>query len=180
MKLAVVFPGLGYHKDKPLLYYGQEVLKEVGYDRLDFIDYGKLEKSVEKDGIKAVFEELYVSSKTQLDQLDYSHYEEVVFLSKSIGTCVSACYVEENDLNVKQVLYTPIELTYSWPIASSIAFVGDKDDWSNFETVVSLSAKTSVPLFTYHGANHSLKTRDTLESLDILKDVITKTKEFLK
>ena len=26
-KLAVIFPGIGYHTDKPLLYYGKKLVK---------------------------------------------------------------------------------------------------------------------------------------------------------
>ena len=31
MKLVVCFPGIGYHCDKPLLYYGRRVAESVGY-----------------------------------------------------------------------------------------------------------------------------------------------------
>ena len=30
-KLAVIFPGVGYHADKPLLYYGRKLAKQHGY-----------------------------------------------------------------------------------------------------------------------------------------------------
>ena len=28
-KLAVIFPGIGYHTDKPLLYYGKKLAKNM-------------------------------------------------------------------------------------------------------------------------------------------------------
>ena len=31
-KLAIIFPGVGYHKDKPLLYYSSKLVKGLGYD----------------------------------------------------------------------------------------------------------------------------------------------------
>lgn len=31
-KLAVFFPGIGYHSDKPLLYYSSKIAQELGYD----------------------------------------------------------------------------------------------------------------------------------------------------
>lgn len=34
-KLAVIFPGIGYHSDKPLLYYSKKVAKRLGYEILD-------------------------------------------------------------------------------------------------------------------------------------------------
>ena len=32
MKLAVIFPGIGYHTDKPLLYYGKKLAASYGYE----------------------------------------------------------------------------------------------------------------------------------------------------
>ena len=34
MKLAVLFPGIGYHCDKPILYFARELAKQVGYDEV--------------------------------------------------------------------------------------------------------------------------------------------------
>ena len=31
-KLAVIFPGVGYHSDKPLLYYSKKLAKNHGYE----------------------------------------------------------------------------------------------------------------------------------------------------
>ena len=32
MKLAILFPGIGYHTDKPLLYYSKKILKNMDYE----------------------------------------------------------------------------------------------------------------------------------------------------
>ena len=32
MKLAILFPGIGYHTDKPLLYYSKKILKNMNYE----------------------------------------------------------------------------------------------------------------------------------------------------
>ena len=34
-KLAVVFPGIGYHVDKPLLFHTRKLLRELGYEVTD-------------------------------------------------------------------------------------------------------------------------------------------------
>ena len=31
-KLAIFFPGIGYHADKPLLYYSRKLAGEAGYE----------------------------------------------------------------------------------------------------------------------------------------------------
>ena len=33
MKAAVFFPGIGYHCDKPLLYYSRKLSQECGYEQ---------------------------------------------------------------------------------------------------------------------------------------------------
>mgnify|MGYP004878678517 CR=1 FL=1 len=40
-KICVVFPGIGYHTDKPLLYYSKKYMIAHGYDIVD-VTYGKL------------------------------------------------------------------------------------------------------------------------------------------
>lgn len=45
--------------------------------------------------------------------------------------------------------------------------------------MIALSEKKGIPIFSYESANHSLETGDALECLEILTDVMTKTKAFL-
>ena len=39
MKIAVFFPGIGYHCDKPLLYYVRKLAQECGYEKIVLLDY---------------------------------------------------------------------------------------------------------------------------------------------
>ena len=50
-KLAVIFPGVGYHTDKPLLYYSKKLASRNGYEIVE-VPYGKFPKGVlkRKDG----------------------------------------------------------------------------------------------------------------------------------
>lgn len=38
-KVVVSFPGIGYHCDKPLLYYGRKIAHEYGYDKEIKVEY---------------------------------------------------------------------------------------------------------------------------------------------
>ena len=38
-KLAIYFPGIGYHCDKPLLYYSRSLARELGYQECRNISY---------------------------------------------------------------------------------------------------------------------------------------------
>lgn len=39
MKLVVCFPGIGYHCDKPLLYYSRKLAAAAGYDHEIALNY---------------------------------------------------------------------------------------------------------------------------------------------
>ena len=39
MKLAVYFPGVGYHCDKPLLYYARKIAAACGFDQHITLSY---------------------------------------------------------------------------------------------------------------------------------------------
>ena len=48
-KLAVIFPGVGYHTDKPLLYYSKKLAFQNGYEIVE-VPYGKFPKGVKGPG----------------------------------------------------------------------------------------------------------------------------------
>ena len=58
-KIAVIFPGMGYNTDKPLLYYTKKLAKAADYDVID-VTYELPVKSKDilndKEGMKATFE----------------------------------------------------------------------------------------------------------------------------
>ena len=47
-KLCVIFPGVGYHKDKPLLYYASRLASKSGYDILS-VEYSNLPQKIKGD-----------------------------------------------------------------------------------------------------------------------------------
>ena len=54
-KICVVFPGIGYHTDKPLLYYSKKYMIAHGYDIVD-VTYGKLSGHLPEE-IQKVFDD---------------------------------------------------------------------------------------------------------------------------
>ena len=47
-KLAVLFPGIGYHCDKPLLYYSKKCLSAYGYEIIE-VNYKHFPHTKDKD-----------------------------------------------------------------------------------------------------------------------------------
>ena len=98
-----------------------------------------------------------------------------MFISKSVGTAISSAYVQK----YKQILYTPLEETYKFEHSDAIAFLGTIDPWSNTANVEMLSKKQNVPIYMYKKADHSLETGDIIKDIEILEDVMKRTKKYL-
>lgn len=181
MKLTVCFPGIGYHCDKPLLYYSRKLAAATGYDHTLLLNY-----TCQKDGLRgnpaalhAAFEELYAQADAQLADVDWQQYDDVLFLSKSIGTAIAAAYAQRHGLACRHVLYTPLALTFTFAPQNAIAFLGTADPWSDIPALTAQIRAASTPLYLYENANHSLETPDVLQNLDILKDAMQKTSDFI-
>mgnify|MGYP002246976553 CR=1 FL=1 len=100
MKLVVCFPGIDYHCDKPLLYYSRKLAACAGYDHTLLLQY-----TYHKDGLRGspaalreAFDTLYAQAEAQLSAVDWPQYDDVLFLSKSIGTAVSAAFAQRHGI----------------------------------------------------------------------------------
>ena len=82
-KIAVIFPGVGYHVDKPLLYYSRKLAGQYGYE-IVCADYGKLPSCIKGDMKKMyeAYEQALANVTEKLSALDFSSYDRVLFISK--------------------------------------------------------------------------------------------------
>lgn len=180
-KLAVFFPGIGYHCDKPLLYYSQKLVKLMGYDESVCLKYsydgGNIKGNREK--MEEAFHALYQQTQDGLKDIDFEKYEEVVFISKSIGTIIAAAYEMQNKMTCKNVFFTPLEDTFSFQPKGGIAFTGTADNWVCHENIVELCRQYALPLHIYLDANHSLETGKVDCDLQEMEIIMNKVKEYL-
>ena len=181
MKIAVVFPGIGYHCDKPLLYYARKIANECGYEEVITLDYsydgGNIRGNKEK--MEAAFKALYVQAVKALSDIDFTQYEDVLFISKSVGTIIASAYAKEYGIECRQVLYTPLEYTFNYEHLDAIAFIGSADPWSDVDEVIKLSTSQGVPISLYKDTNHSLEGPDAEHNIVMLCDVMKRTKEYI-
>lgn len=123
-KIAVLFPGIGYTCDKPLLYYSAKLAAEKGFEVVR-VPYGNFPPNVKGDAAKMY--QCFVSAREQsediLKDVAWSDYDEIVFFSKSVGTVVALSYASEHGINVRQVLYTPLVETFRFPVGDGAAGV---------------------------------------------------------
>lgn len=181
MKIAVFFPGIGYHCDKPLLYYAKKLVHEYGYEKIVMLEYSYDGKNIRGDEKKMqeAFEVLYVQAERKLKEIAFDKYNEVLFVSKSVGTIIASAYAEKYSLTCCQVLYTPLEQTFFFEHENAVAFIGTADPWSDVQKVIQMAEGQKVPVYVYEEANHSLETKATLKNLDILKSVMERTAKYI-
>lgn len=190
--LVILFPGIGYTCDKPLLYYGRKIAFESGYNDCHLIKFEKIDKTGLQDNpdkMMKIFNKLFAATKKSLTEIDWTAYDKILFVSKSIGTIVATAYenelvasMREKDIvlpPIKQILFTPLEQTFISHPANAIGFTGTKDPWCNYSEVIRLANEQYIPINVYEDANHSLETGDSVKDIENLKNVIEICSRFL-
>lgn len=181
MKAAVIFPGIGYHTDKPLLYYGKKLAKEAGYEIIE-VNYKGFPENVK--GNQEKMKQSYKLARTQTEEMlgdvNFKEYESVLFISKSIGTVVAADYDNVHDVNAKHIYFTPVPQTFSVVRENSgIVFHGLNDPWCETTVVEENCKNLCLSLKTFADANHSLETGDCLRDLKIMSMVFESLKDVI-
>lgn len=182
-KLAVVFPGIGYTVDKPLLYFSRKIAAENGYE-IKLLPYAGLPAKILGDREK--MEESYrialVQSREMLAEMDFTAYDEIFFIGKSIGTAVAAQIAADILRPVRLLLYTPLEETFLFSLKDSIVFTGLADPWVGKESsrIPQLCEERGIPCHVIPGANHSLETGEAQADLRNLVEIMEKTEQFIR
>lgn len=180
-RLALIFPGLRYTCDMPLLYYSTELLLERGCDVLQlWIDSEAPE-----------FEPISQAELTQ-QLLEYSEalliagknggtYNDLLLVGKSLGTLTMTLMLTNDQafLNETTIWFTPL---VNLPPVSQVmlslsgpAFIagGDADPTFEQEAVSQIKAKPNTTVTVLKDANHSLEIPgDPIRSLQILSRVL--------
>ena len=175
MKLAVIFPGIGYHSDKPLLYFSKKLAAEAEYEIVE-IEYQDMPENIKGNSDR--MNQAYVIALDQTRQIledkDMDSYDNILFISKSIGTAVAAGYARKHDLNVRHLFFTPLEGSFKVLPDNSpcIVFHGDKDPWAADWAIHHLCWEKNCPEYLYQGGNHSIETGDAETDLKNLTEIM--------
>ena len=172
-KIAVVFPGVGYTKDRPLLYYSGKLAVKHGYE-LKHIDFTGLKWSKEKlkdrDFLDETMKTCLKMTENSLEELGDISNDEIVFISKSIGTVVATAYAKKKNLKVKQICFSPLELISDYvEEGNAELFCADADPYADFETVHKIAVNKKLNIHRIAGGNHSLETGDIDKDIDNLR-----------
>ncbi|MCD7737741.1 MAG: alpha/beta hydrolase [Lachnospiraceae bacterium] len=179
-KIAVVFPGIGYHTDKPLLYFSKKLAIQHGYEIKD-VPYGGFDKNIKGDSVKmyAAFESAVAQCEELLKNVNFDEYASILFISKSIGTAVAAAYGAKRGIQTRNIFFTPVQQSFQVMKDEGILFHGTADPWLNHEIFLRECGKTEYPYYLVEGGNHSLETGDALRDLDNLRWIMEKVEHYM-
>ncbi len=181
MKLAVVFPGIGYQADKPLLYYSKKIARNCGYESID-VQYGDFPPDAKgsPEKMEACFYKALSQTETFLEQVDFSSCEKILFISKSVGTAVASAYGQSRHLKTRNLYFTPVELSFRFMAQPGLVFHGTDDAWVETALVKKECERLALPLRIIERANHSLETGDVRLDLRNLQKIMEKVEEYIK
>lgn len=178
--IAVIFPGIGYTCEKPLLYYAAKLAMKKGFE-IRRICYKDMPSGVKGDKrkMKLAFLQGLKCAEEELSDVTWKQYSRILFIGKSVGTVIAAAFANKYNLPVRSICYTPVEETFLFADANSIMFHGTADPWAVTSVVQTGCQRLRIPLYLTENANHSLETGDLMTDLDTLKKVMLKSEEFI-
>ena len=183
-KIAVIFPGVGYNKDRPLLYYSGKLAANAGYE-LIHMDFSDIEWSKEQLKDKAFLEQTLKTclerTKDTLsgkrvgaaDRRSDEGSSDIIFISKSIGTVVATAYARENGIDARHICFSPLEMTGDYiNEEGGIFFYGDNDPYAYYLDIEKVIQDKKLKSVKIQGGNHSLETGDVLTDVKNLESII--------
>lgn len=181
-KLALIFPGIGYGFDRPLLYYSQKLAKSRGYEVRQICLQVSLDRTLPNlRRMEQGCEQAVRQAETILSAMDLSPYQEILLIGKSIGTVAAASVGAFDGFPVRthSVLYTPLAQTFRLPLHNAAVFTGTADPWVKPGEIPALCDAAQIPCYLHEGANHSLETGDVMTDLEILRSCMERTDALL-
>ena len=183
--MALIFPGLRYSCDMPLLYFSSQCLLQRGYDVLQLtIDYGAgdfqgLSRLDQARRLASDAAALVAAGRAQRS------YDRMVAVGKSIGT-ISLASLVASGLTARTIWLTPL---LRQPLLVQAAqkclvpalFISSRDDPTYDEQGLSsiLEARQAEAL-TFSEADHRLEVPGDLgKTLSILKEVMERVEAFV-
>ncbi|MDH6669828.1 putative alpha/beta-hydrolase family hydrolase [Paenibacillus sp. LBL] len=168
-KLVVLFPGKNYPCDKPCLHFAGTSSIQSGFDLL-VLEYGyqAARTDLDMNELQRVIEDSYESVQRII-----SKYNQVVFISKSIGTIVAGEVHEQLEIPVKHLFLTPIKDTIHYVNKfNGLVVYGTKDEVFNHVLANQINIDKAREVIEIPNASHSLEAPSVEESIEILSKLV--------
>ena len=177
-KLLVEFPGRNYSCDKPLLYYCGKVFADRGYDVIR-LDYNYRLRG-DKNNIDELVEEAKDIVLKQLNMVDFSVYEDIVFVSKSMGCALAGFFEQHYGIRARHIYLTPVDGSLKYMQRGKCIVVSGKEDTILESRKLKIyCVQQDIPLKQFEEVGHSLEhPTDINRTFAILMVIIRLYKEF--
>lgn len=178
MKRAVVlFPGVRYGCEAPLLYYAGIVFRRRGYEKRE-ISYPPelLLPAPLEDKIRIAKD----SVLEQLKGMSLDSCEDVVFVSKSIGTALAGWAAAQLPFPVRHIYLTPLEQTLPYINGEQDVTIGaGEDEYLPASRLEAYCRENSIPVTIYPGVGHRLEDKNSSKrTLQLLGEVVERYESF--
>ena len=177
-KLAVLFPGRNYSCDKPLLYYAGKVFSGRGYEVIRLGYNYKLEG--DKEDISGLIAEAHTHVENDLRNISFSEYEDVVFISKSMGTALAGEYARQHGIRARQIYLTPVADSLRYMERGKCIVIAGKDDcFLDSRRLRIFCVEQDIPLKQFDDTGHSLEHETDINiTFAMLMVIVRMYKEF--
>ncbi|MCD7756574.1 MAG: hypothetical protein LUH45_00135, partial [Clostridiales bacterium] len=151
-----------------------------GYQVAD-VPYGGFPANVKgsREKMEACFASALAQTEELLRRVDFDQYNEILFLSKSIGTAIACAYGQRHGLRTRNVYFTPVAETFLFQEQPGIVFHGTGDSWADTAVIQAECEKRDLPLYLVPNADHSLETGDVLNDLSTLRSVMETVERYI-
>lgn len=172
-RLAVIFPGLGYTHERPLLYYAANMARSMGYSVVS-VAYGNLPRidRASPGSVDRALDAALEQAERALPSMNLNSYKDILCVSKSLGTAVSSALSCRHGIKASHIFFTPLERTFGFPVEKALAFHGTKDQWFDFKECRAACREADIPLHAVEGADHSLETGDVLRDVSNIHEIM--------
>lgn len=165
-RLAVIFPGQDYDTGKPLIYYVKKLLAMQEFEIVD-ISYGKLPG----EDKNKVYDYAMVAANAAVNKISFEHYDQIFFISKSLGTAVAGTIQQNLPRKVQNIFFTPVNESIQFLCEDCIVFTGSEDPMVHISEVAKKHEELGFDLHVAKGADHALETGDIWKDIAMLKKI---------
>ncbi len=171
-KIAILFPGIRYSVECPLLYFGGKLMKKLGYEVVG-LNYDVKDTKLDPEKF---FDKAKKQIEKKIKKLDLQPDDQVVFVEKSVGTVLGLWVERKISAKVYHVVLTPVRATMSYLTEETnvcYMVMGSEDEFLKPEKMKEACDKYHIQGEILEGLGHRLEDRnDPVRSLEILSHIL--------
>lgn len=164
--LAVIFPGVDYSLEKPLLYYAGKIVRKFGFEVVE-VSYGKLP---EGDRQK-VLDYALLAANVAVNRISFETYDNIFFISKGDGTAVAGSVLQNMLQKVYHILFTPVNDAVTAFSEDCLVFTSGNDERIHMADVLKRHGEIAFELHVSKEADHNLELGDVQKDISMLRKI---------